>query len=94
MKVTTVGLDLAKMRIPAKVTDESDDVDRVVSCGAWRSDFSAVGHHRCQFSVLESGCTTAGQPGRPTRGWTEVAGHWGNSGLKRVHWILPRAGAA
>ena len=53
------------MRIPAKLTDESDDVDRVVGCGAWGSDFSAVGHHRCQFSGLESGCTTVGQPGRP-----------------------------
>src|ERR1700681_2490212 len=28
------------VRIPAKLTDESDDVDRVVSCGAWCSDFS------------------------------------------------------
>jgi hypothetical protein len=66
----------ATLRIPAKVTDESDDVDRVVSCGAWRSDFSAVGHHRCQFSVLESGSTTAGQPGSPASAWTEVADHW------------------
>jgi hypothetical protein len=56
---------LGLMRIPAKLTAESDDVDRVVSCGAWSSDFSAVGHHRCQFSGLESRCTTAGQPGRP-----------------------------
>ncbi len=37
------------VHIPAKLTDESDDVDRVVSYGAWGSDFSAVGHHRCQF---------------------------------------------
>ena len=42
------GVLPGKLRIPAKLTDESDDVDRVVSCGAWRSDFSAVGHHRCQ----------------------------------------------
>ena len=62
--------------IPAKLTDESDDVDRVVSCGAWRSDFSAVGHHRCQFSVLESRCTTAGQPGSPVSAWMAVSGHW------------------
>jgi putative ABC transport system substrate-binding protein len=66
----------AKVRIPAKLTDESDDVDRVVSCGAWRSDFSAVGHHRCQFSVLESRCTTAGQPESSASAWTEVADHW------------------
>ena len=39
----------SEVRIPAKLTDESDDVDRVVSCGAWSSDFSVVGHHRCQF---------------------------------------------
>ena len=65
-----------KLRIPAKLTDESDDVDRVVSCGAWGSDFSVVGHHRCRFSVLEIGCTPAGQPGSPASAWTEVAGHW------------------
>jgi glycosyltransferase involved in cell wall biosynthesis len=64
------------LHIPVKLTDESDDVDRVESCGAWWSDFSAVGHHRRQFSVLEGRCTTAGQPGRPARVWTEAAGHW------------------
>jgi hypothetical protein len=30
-----VGLYLNPLRIPAKLTDESDDVDRAVSCGAW-----------------------------------------------------------
>lgn len=72
------------LRIPAKLTDESDDVDRVGSCGAWGSDFSAVGHHRCQFSVLESARTTAGQPGSSVSAWMEVAGHWGTCDLMRV----------
>ena len=64
------------LRIPAKLTDESDDVDRVVSCGAWSSDLSVVGHHRCQFSVVEGGCTTAGQPGSLTSACMEVVGPW------------------
>ena len=34
------------LRIPAKLTDESDDDDRVESCGAWSLDFSVVGQHR------------------------------------------------
>jgi hypothetical protein len=68
--------ETVSVRIPAKLTDKSDDDDRVVSCSAWRSDFSAVGHHRCQFPVLESRCTTAGQPGSPANAWTEVTGHW------------------
>jgi hypothetical protein len=34
------------LRIPAKLTDESDDDDRVESRGAWCSDSSVVGHHR------------------------------------------------
>jgi hypothetical protein len=34
------------VRIPAKLTAESDDDDRVESRGAWCSDFSLVGHHR------------------------------------------------
>ena len=33
------------LRIPAKLTAESDDDDRVGSRGAWCSDSSLVGHH-------------------------------------------------
>jgi hypothetical protein len=33
------------VRIPAKLTDESDDDDRAVSCGAWSLDSNVVGQH-------------------------------------------------
>jgi hypothetical protein len=33
------------VRIPAKLTDESDDDDRVVNCGAWGLDSNVVGQH-------------------------------------------------
>jgi hypothetical protein len=49
------------VRIPAKLTGKSDDVDRVGSCGAWRSDFKGIGQHRCRvlrrnhfFAVVEA----------------------------------------
>ena len=53
------------MRIPAKLTNESDDVDRLVSCGAWGLDFSVVGHHRRQFRLLRADAPErGGQEGR------------------------------
>jgi hypothetical protein len=34
-----------KLRIPAKLTDESGDVDRDANRGAWSSDFIVIGQH-------------------------------------------------
>ena len=37
--------DSRGLRIPAKLTNESDDDDRVESRGAWGLDSNVVGHH-------------------------------------------------
>ncbi len=74
MRIPAKLTDESDVRIPAKLTDESDDVDREERRGAWWLNCIVGGHHRVgvnQFSEHSASIFRLSRVDAPQRGSQE-----------------------